>query len=286
MTDIEGYVFNDPRIAHNVPYYGPGSWIQAFLAYFDLELQKDPNDPYAPSPMYVFTRERAWSKYRTLEQVVDTVVSEGAADGQTLDRDAIKRSIITRLSDAGPVAKDLGLSVSLTFVPTTWHWNKKLDPQDRDPPSLQVQGQYQLNIRHGDTWSLDYSLQAQMTFAYDTIRTRRISQAQFMAGCQLSMTEQKILSDFIELQEFVQLLDGVTFTPDNAGRAISKTVPSPVVATNQVAAGLQINFKLSKSLTLLIQGQFSATGSTDAGRHQATLTFDLQAVNVGVQFSF
>ena len=157
--------------------------------------------------------------------------------------------------DVGPV------SITLQFVPKTWHLNKPDDPT----AALQVQAQYQLNICSEktpggeDVLTLDFALQAQAQFNYNT-QTKQITGFQWLDGGQLSSTQKKFLGEFIDLQEFVQLLDGVTFQgsdppskTDLDRNTRSKTVKSSVTSVLQAAVGVQVNFNLSKHLILFIQ---------------------------------
>jgi hypothetical protein len=290
MTDVDGYVFNDPRLPHSVPYFDSASWIQGFLVFFGLERRLDPlSSPGVPRFKYLFVRAGR-QKFLSLAEVVAAVAAEGTADGRTLDRGDIERLVV---GISGPELTpeddddDGGLSISFMITPRTWHEAKAGGSQD--PSSLQVQCAYQFNITRGKKrtggrlWSLDYSLQGQAQFFYDTDKKRVAGQVMF--GGQLTLTEQNFLGKVFQLQEFVSMLDGITFTADMAGKNIRKTVSAPVVGTTQLGAGLQVNFKLSKSVTLFIQGQLSGTGSRDPDAHVGTLTVD-QAVGVGVQISF
>jgi hypothetical protein len=292
MTDRDGRSFNDPT-SHLAPYYDPAAWVQAFVQYFALQKSVDPfAPPGEKSFVYTFTRAMPPQRAMKLQEVIDIIGSEAMADGQTVSPEAIKGAIEAHVGpEPGPNIdeEDVGpFSISLMFQPTTWHLNKPSDPS-----SLQVQGSYKFNIASEktptgkDVLGLDFSLQAQAQVTYDT-QQKKVVSTQLLSGGQLTLTEFKFLSEIIDMQEFVGLLDGVTFGDDpnktNPSSLIrSKTVSSTVLATLQTAAGVQINLNLSKSLSLFIQAQGSLTDNKDS--HQATLTLD-GAVSVGVTVSF
>jgi hypothetical protein len=291
MTNLDLHVFDDPLNYPHRDRSNPDAWILEFLDFFDLEhdsvsILPGEKDVYK----YIFKRA-SFQKYMTLEEVVDAIVFEGTFDGLRLDRAAVTAAVIAR---AGPYLKlpdlaDGQVSITLMFIPQTWHLNNP-----SDPAALQVQGAYQLNIasekrpyEKDDDFSLDFSLLAQATLMYDTVRRQLIGQP--MVGGQLTLTEHKFLLDIIDLQEFAQMLDGVTFGEGSPpSKTVSRTatgkVSSTTLATVQGAVGVQINFNVIKNkLALFIQAQGSLTGNR--GPHEATLTLDGN-VAIGVTVFF
>lgn len=299
LIDLDGHVFNDPRMAHHfAPPVNQGLWIQNFYTFFSLRRKLDPFhlDPDGPK-RFVYEFERAINgKTMHLKELEDTIVLEGLADGQTLDRAHVEDVILRMIGPEVELkADDVGpVSITLQFVPTTWHLNKPSDPW-----TVQVQAQYQVNIlthknaKQQDVLTVDFSMQAQASFVYDN-RTGQVTNFGWMDGGQLSSTQKGVLLDFIDLQEFAQLLSGVTFELDNPSsppskaeldaKIRSKTVDSKVSSVLQGAVGFQINFNLTKNMILFVQFQTSLTGSRNS--HDATLTLDGVPFSFGLQVTF
>jgi hypothetical protein len=150
MTDQDGYCFNDPRKPKSVPYVDSAEWVQAFIQFFALQRRVDLFAPAGEKSFkYVFTRAMAPQRSMKLDEVIDIIASEATAGGQTVSREAIRGAIDSRLGleptdeddDDGP------LSISLAYVPTTFHKAVHGDQPDRDPNAIQVTATFKLDIK-------------------------------------------------------------------------------------------------------------------------------------------
>lgn len=167
------------------------------------------------------------------------------------------------------------LTIGVMFIPKQLHWGVKgTKGQTADPPAVQVQGQYTFKFHRDGKAGFEWSPIVQGSFMYDDTKKQVIGQP--MLGGQ--GTFEAFLTPVVQLQAFVQILEGATIEVD---KSVSGSLSCSTVATTQAAAGLQAVFSLpgSKHLQLVLQSQVSATG---AG-HQVTVD---RANGVGLQWAF
>jgi hypothetical protein len=177
----------------------------------------------------------------------------------------------------GKAAADDGspLTIGVMFIPKQLHWGVKgTKGQTADPPALQVQGQYSFKFHREGKAGFEWSPIVQGTFMYDTTKKQVIGQP--MLGGQ--GTFEAFLAPVVQLQVFVQILEGATIEVD---KGVSGSISCNTVGTTQAAAGLQAVFSLpgNKHLQLVLQSQASATGTG----HQVTVD---AANGVGLQWAF
>lgn len=177
----------------------------------------------------------------------------------------------------GKAAADDGspLTIGVMFIPKQLHWGVKgTKGQTADPPALQVQGQYAFKFHREGKAGFEWAPIVQGTFMYDPTKKQVIGQP--MLGGQ--GTFEAFLAPVVQLQVFVQVLEGATIEVD---KSVSGSISCGTVGTTQAAAGLQAVFSLpgSKHLQLVLQSQVSATGAA----HHVTVD---AANGIGLQWAF
>jgi hypothetical protein len=167
------------------------------------------------------------------------------------------------------------LTIGVMFIPKQLHWGVKgTSGQSADPPALQVQGQYAFKFHREGKAGFEWAPIVQGTFIYDDGKKQMIGQP--MLGGQ--GTFEAFLAPIVQLQVFVQVLEGATF---EVGKGVGGSISCSAVGTTQAALGVQAVFSLpgSKHLQLVLQSQVSSTG---AG-HQVTVD---AANGIGLQWAF
>jgi hypothetical protein len=167
------------------------------------------------------------------------------------------------------------LTIGVMFIPKQLHWGVKgTSGQSADPPALQVQGQYAFKFHREGKAGFEWAPIVQGTFMYDDGKKQVIGQP--MLGGQ--GTFEAFLAPIVQLQVFVQVLEGATF---EVGKGVGGSISCSAVGTTQAAFGVQAVFSLpgSKHLQLVLQSQVSSTGTG----HQVTVD---AANGIGLQWAF
>jgi hypothetical protein len=266
MRDLEGHTYDEGKLAQNPD---PGAWVQGFIQFFGLSPALDPfsTDP-AASHKYLFRRANP-QRFLTRAQVVDTIVSEGAAAGLTIDRGAAEKAVIDILGE--PKAKEPSTSrvtfnLSISAVRTGHSDPKTLKPAGRpDPAGGQVSAAVTWELHREDGSGPELSWTGMATLFPDPDGSSKWQLQSVQTGPQAAWVF-SFLKGSLQIGPIVAVLAGLQRGQEKAGDSF-KMVPA-----GQVQAGEQFLYKIGDT-NLQIGGQFAAAYTSPSGMPSK---FDLQ----------
>jgi hypothetical protein len=278
MTDIDGYAFVDDRRPHSHQIYDAGAWLQGFLQFFDLEPVLDPL-PTGPalSQKYMF-RRASRQRFFSLTEAVDTIIQQGAFDGQTITRDMALSAIIGRIQlskPPGPSTSRAAFYLGVSAV-RTGHLDTSTGKFARpDRPGLQQAVQLTWEIHKENESGPEFSWIGQVTEFPDAPGGPWKLQSAY-TGFQAAWVF-AFLEGSLQIGPIVQALGGIS-RGQQAADAVIKMVP-----TGQVALGEQMVYEIPGTKGhLQIGGQFAAAFTAPGGAH-STVDF---AESIILQWKF
>jgi hypothetical protein len=284
MTDIDGYVYNDPRLKHLDQKYDPGAWVQSFLGFFNLSPALDPLSTDLVSGQKYLFRRASILRFMTLAEVINVIVSEGAADGQTIDPNVAESAVAARLgTNVEPEPSDSRLSFSLSVSAVrTGHFVTKTG-QFAEPDNPGAQEAFQI------TWELHKENASGPEFSWIVAQATQFQDPANIPGSKNRWEFQSGYTGFQAAWVFSFLKGSLQIGPIIQGLAGlqrgQQTASSKLtlLPTGQVAAGDQIIYAIpGTDQKLQIGGQFAAAYTAPSG---APTTIDFSE-SVIIQWKF
>ncbi len=274
MTKIDGQTYS--RSANG--YVEPGAWIQGFLSFFNFWLVAS----IGSTQKYAFLGA---SRQPLLDftQVIDTVIKQGALDGQALERNAVISGILAHLPAPAPgPGSSLSFYLTLSVVRTVHAESKKpLEFSSSDPAGGQAALQITFEWHRPNQSGPEFSWVGQLAaFADapgpDSPRGGPFRLQSAFTGFQAAWVF-AFLSGALQVAPIAQVLRGFARAQQTSDGLI-KFVP-----TGQVAGGGQIVYVVEGTQEhLQIGGQAAAAYTSSRG---ATPTIDL-APSIFMQWKF
>ncbi len=277
MTNVRGETYSKS----DKPGTEPGAWIQGFLEFFGLWT--------APSldstPKYSFQLAAPPQRLLTLTEVIDTVMQQGALDGQSLDRNQVMRAVVVHLPRPAPGPSSSQVSFYLTFsIVRTLHFDvSERSPKfvRPDPLGGQAAAQITLELHKENESGAELSWIGQLSTFQDapgpaqpTSGPYRLQSA--YSGFQAAWVF-AFLQGALQLQPIAQALIGYARAQQTVDGMI-KFVP-----TGQLGVGGQIVYAIpGTNQQLQIGGQAAAAFTAPGGAHS---TVDL-APSIFLQIKF